>query len=79
MPSSDCFGFSSEDGLVEFVKDLGDPVAKGEAIARIYPVGRTGQTPIEHYAALDGLLTARHFPGLVKAGDCLAIIATVEN
>jgi N2-acetyl-L-2,4-diaminobutanoate deacetylase len=79
MPSSDCFGFSLEDGLVEFLKDLGDPVAKGEVIARIHPVGRTGLAPAEHRAALDGLLAARHFPGLVKAGDCLAVVATVED
>ena len=26
-----------------------------------------------------GLLTARHFPGLVKAGDCLAVIADVKS
>ncbi|MDQ0391902.1 N(2)-acetyl-L-2,4-diaminobutanoate deacetylase DoeB [Labrys monachus] len=79
MPSSDCFGFSGEDGLVEFLRDLGDPVAKGEVIARIHPIGRTGQAPAEHRAALDGLLAARHFPGLVKAGDCLAVVATVED
>jgi N-alpha-acetyl-L-2,4-diaminobutyrate deacetylase len=76
MPSSDCFGFSEEEGLVEFLKDLGDPVAKGEVVARIYPIGHTGRAPFEHKAALDGLLAARHFPGLVKAGDCLAVVAS---
>ena len=79
MPSSDCFGFSSDDGLVEFAKDLGEPVSKGEIVARIHPVGRTGATPAEHRAAIDGLLAGRHFPGLIKAGDCLAVIATAEN
>lgn len=75
MPSADCFGFSQEEGLVEFLKDLGDPVGKGEVVARIYPIGRTGAEPFEHRAAFDGLLAARHFPGLVKPGDCLAVIA----
>jgi N-alpha-acetyl-L-2,4-diaminobutyrate deacetylase len=79
MPSSDCFGFSSDDGLVEFAKDLGEPVSKGETVARIHPVGRTGAAPAEHRAAIDGLLVGRHFPGLIKAGDCLAVIATAEN
>ena len=79
MPSADCFGFSGEEGLVEFLKDLGDPVANGEVIARIHPIGRSGLAPYEHHAALDGLLAARHFPGLVKAGDCLAVLATVEE
>ena len=79
MPSADCFGFSAENGLVEFLKDLGDPLTKGEVIARIHPVGRTGQAPFEHRAALDGLLAARHFPGLVQAGDCLAVVATAQS
>lgn len=79
MPGPECFGFSAEEGLVEFLKDLGDPVREGETIARIHPVGRTGQAPCEHRAALDGLLAARHFPGLVKAGDCLAVVATTED
>ena len=79
MPSADCFVFSAEDGLAEFLMDLGDPVAKGEVIARIHPIGRTGQAPFEHRAALDGLLAARHLPGLVQAGDCLAVVATEED
>lgn len=76
MSAADCFAFSGEDGLVEFLKDLGDPVAKGETVARIYPIGRTGAAPADHRAAIGGLLAGRHFPGLVKAGDCLAVIAT---
>ena len=56
----------------------GDPVRKGDVIARIHPVDRTGQAAAEYRAALDGILAARHFPGLVKAGDCLAVIGTVE-
>jgi N2-acetyl-L-2,4-diaminobutanoate deacetylase len=78
MPSDDCFGFAVEDGLVEPRKDLGEPVRKGEIVACIHPIRRTGGAPAEHRAALDGILAARHFPGLVKTGDCLAVIATVE-
>jgi len=48
-------------------------------IARIHAIGRTGLAPAEHRAGLDGLLAARHFPGLVQAGDCLAVVATVED
>ncbi len=79
MPSADCFGFAEEDGLVEPLRDLGDPVREGEVVARIHPVGRTGGAPFEHRAAIDGVLAARHFPGLVKAGDCLAVLATIED
>lgn len=79
MPSGDCFGFAEEDGLVEPVKDLGDPVARGEVVARIHPVTHTGRTPFEHRAAMDGVLAGRHHPGLVKVGDCLAVVATLES
>jgi N-alpha-acetyl-L-2,4-diaminobutyrate deacetylase len=79
MPSGDCFRFAEDDGLVETCIDLGDPVRAGDVIARIYPVGRTGQAPAEYRAAIDGVLAARHFPGLIKTGDCLAVVATVKD
>ena len=59
----------------ETMVDLGEPVKKGQTIARIYTVGRTGLAPQEIAAKMDGVLAARHFPGLVKAGDCAAVIA----
>jgi N-alpha-acetyl-L-2,4-diaminobutyrate deacetylase len=79
MPSSDCFLFAEDEGLVETCVDLGDELSLGQTIVRIYPIGRTGLAPIEHVAKLDGILVARHFPGLVKAGDCLAVIGTVQG
>jgi N-alpha-acetyl-L-2,4-diaminobutyrate deacetylase len=79
MPSNDCFRFAEDDGLVEACVDLGGPVRAGDVIARIHPVGRTGQAPAEYRAALDGVLAARHFPGLIKTGDCLAVVATMEE
>lgn len=75
MPSGDCFSFAEHDGMIETVVDLGEPVKKGEVIARIHDVTRTGPAPQELRAKMDGLLTARHFPGLVKAGDCAAVVA----
>lgn len=75
MPSADCFSFGEEDGMIEPCLDLGAAVRAGDVVARVHPVGRTGLAPVEHRARLDGLLAARHFPGLVKAGDCLAVVA----
>lgn len=76
MPSDDCFTFSQGEGLVAFAYNLGEVVEKGAIIARIYPIGKTGIAPTEHHAAMDGVLAARHVPGLIKAGDCLSVIAT---
>ncbi len=74
MPSEDCFAFAEDAGLIEFLVDLGDAVSKGSVIALIYPIGRTGAEPIEIRARMHGLLVARHFPGLIKAGDCCAVV-----
>ncbi|MBX9457572.1 MAG: N(2)-acetyl-L-2,4-diaminobutanoate deacetylase DoeB [Rhizobium sp.] len=75
MPDDDCFSFAEDGGLIEFVKDLGDDLRKGETIALVYPVGRTGVAPSEIRARMDGVLAARHFPGLVKPGDCVSVLA----
>jgi N2-acetyl-L-2,4-diaminobutanoate deacetylase len=75
MPSGDCFCFAEDDGLIETMVDLGAPVRNGEVIARIHDIGRTGVAPQEIRAQISGILTARHFPGLVKMGDCAAVVA----
>ncbi len=74
MPSSDCFTFADTDGMLELTRDLGEPVRKGDTIARIWPLDRTGKAPAEYRASLDGLLIARHFPGIAQSGDCLAVV-----
>ena len=50
---------------------------RGQPLARIYPVGRTGVRADRARARMDGILAARHFPGLVKSGDCAAVVAVV--
>jgi len=77
MPDSKCFVFAEHDGLIEPLADLGDHVREGEAVAQIWPADRTGVPPIAYAAKRDGILAARHFPGLVKAGDCMAVVAEV--
>ncbi len=78
MPSGDCFSFAEDDGLIETMIDLGDPVSAGQVIARIHSIGRTDAAPAEFRAKLTGLLAARHFPGLVKSGDCVAVVGTIR-
>lgn len=75
MPDGDCFTISEVGGLIESTVDLGDPVEKGQVLARIWPKDRTGVAPIEYHAKHHGILAARHFPGLVKSGDCIAVVA----
>ena len=76
MPSGDCFAFAEDDGLIETLVDLGEPVADGAGRSPASMRStRTGLAPAEIRAGLAGLLAARHFPGLVKAGDCAAVVA----
>lgn len=75
MPDGDCFSFAEDGGLIEFVKDLGDDLRMGETVALIHSIGRTGAAPREIRAKMDGILAARHFPGLVKPGDCVSVLA----
>ena len=75
MPDGDCFIFAEHDGMIEPLVDLGEGVRKGDAIVRIWPDDRTGVKPIDYDAKRGGILAARHFPGLVKAGDCLGVVA----
>nr|6TWL_A Chain A, N-acetyl-L-2,4-diaminobutyric acid deacetylase [Ruegeria pomeroyi DSS-3] len=74
MPDDDCFVFSEGDGLFEMMIDLGAPVAKGDLLARVWPLDRTGQPPVEYRARRAGLVISRHFPGLIKSGDCVAVV-----
>lgn len=70
-----CFHFSPENGMIEFTRQLGEFVKKGDVIAHIWPMTCTGKAPLDVRAALHGLLAVRHVPGLIKQGDCLAVLA----
>ena len=77
MPDGDCFVISEHDGLLEPVVDLGGEIKVNDVVARVWPLDRTGVEPIAYRARRDGMLAGRHFPGLVKSGDCMAVIAIV--
>ncbi len=74
MPDGDCFVFCEDDGMIEPLIDLGDTVGEGDIVARVWPVDRTGRPPIDYRARRAGILVSRHFPGLIKSGDCMAVI-----
>ena len=52
-------------------------VAGGEPIARSHAIDRTSKATQPIRAKMSGALAARHFPGLVKAGDCIAVTAVL--
>ncbi|MEZ5668923.1 MAG: N(2)-acetyl-L-2,4-diaminobutanoate deacetylase DoeB [Alphaproteobacteria bacterium] len=75
MPSDDCFVASVNDGLVEPLVDLGTAVHAGTPIAQVHRIDRTGSPPEVYRARIDGIVVARHFPGMIAMGDCLAVVA----
>lgn len=75
MPDDSCFVFAETAGLVEYKFDLGDSVREGDTIALIWASDRTGEHPKACRALRDGVLAARHAPGLIKVGDFAGLIA----
>ncbi|MEJ2014421.1 MAG: N(2)-acetyl-L-2,4-diaminobutanoate deacetylase DoeB [Limibacillus sp.] len=74
MPDGDCYVTSESSGLLELTADLGERVEKGQVIARVHSIERTGVAPEELRAGHGGILAGRHFPGLVGMGDSVAVI-----
>lgn len=79
MPNADCFVTCETDGLLDMRIDLGEPVATGDVVARVYDAGRTGAAPVEYRARIGGILAGRHFPGLIQTGDVIAVIAVPDG
>jgi N-alpha-acetyl-L-2,4-diaminobutyrate deacetylase len=77
MPSEDCFTFSEHEGLFEICVDLGEQVTKNSVVAKVWPVERSGAAPALYHAKMDGIVTARHFPGLIKMGDCMTVLSAI--
>ncbi len=75
QPDDACFHFVTSGGLLEYNIALGQNVATGDLIAEIWDVHHLGRAPEQIRANRPGLLAARHHPGLIQAGDCVAVLA----
>jgi len=74
-PDGDCFVSAPTDGLYEIVADLGAEVAAGQTLARIHHLEEPHRDPDILISARPGLVICRHVPGLIRRGDCAAVIA----
>ncbi|MDX6749095.1 succinylglutamate desuccinylase/aspartoacylase family protein [Geminicoccaceae bacterium 1502E] len=72
----DGFMVSDDAGLLEPLVELGAPITAGQPLARVHDFETPGAAPRLYTAPRTGFLYARHFPGLVQRGDCLAVVAT---
>lgn len=75
MSGSQCYLQSEHNGILELCVALGEPVKKGDVIARIYSIERSGQAPVDYRAETDGILAARRHLAKVGIGDTFAVLA----
>lgn len=62
-------------GIYEPLVDLGEEVAAGLPIGQVWVYDEPQTPPMVYTAPADGLLYARHVPGLIRRGDCMALVA----
>jgi N-alpha-acetyl-L-2,4-diaminobutyrate deacetylase len=75
LPDDRCFVFCEVSGLIAYLVEMGDVVAENQPIAQIWPTDRTGIAPFQCLATTQGVLAARHVPGLIKVGDFVGLVA----
>ena len=75
IPEDDCFHISRFEGMFEPMVELGENATRGEPIGRVWSIANTGRDPDRIVANRNGVLAGRHFPGLIKMGDCAGLIA----
>ena len=78
-PDEKCFIVSSEDGLLEFVVDLGDEVKEGQTIAQVHFISNLSRRPKVLKASIDGILICKRAPGRVESGDCIGVIGVEQS
>lgn len=61
-------------GLLEPLVELGAPVEAGQPLGCVHFFEELDREPKTYIAPCGGFLYARHFPGLIKRGDCLAVL-----
>ncbi len=63
------------DGMLELCAEVGQEVYLGNPIAHIFNPQQTGSEAVTIAATKNGVLFAHHFTGLIRQGDCLAVLA----
>lgn len=74
--ASGAYLHSNHEGLFEMLADLGQEVRAGDPVAQVHSLTEPDAEPIVYRSRHDGMVIGRHFPGLIKQGDFLALIAS---
>lgn len=70
----DGYAISDDAGLFEPLITLGATVEVGQPLGRVHFFEELDREPRTYAAPCSGFLYARYFPGLIKRGDCLAVL-----
>ncbi len=70
----DSYIAAGDDGLFEFMVDVGDTVQAGAPLAAIHYLEHADRPPLIHTAPKSGMVIGRHAPGLITKGDFVALI-----
>ena len=74
VPDADCFSTAEQSGLMQPLVDPGAQVKQDQPLCQIIPLHRSGAAVVVYRAKRDGILLGRHYPGLTRPGDTLALV-----
>ncbi|MCH2067995.1 MAG: succinylglutamate desuccinylase/aspartoacylase family protein [Shimia sp.] len=73
--NAQCSVFAYDSGLLELLKDIGNPVTKGDTIALIHDPATPWRAPIPVTSPYEGIVLAKRHLTQVKRGDAVVQIA----
>ncbi|MBX2838566.1 MAG: succinylglutamate desuccinylase/aspartoacylase family protein [Gammaproteobacteria bacterium] len=73
--NTDGYLVAPRSGLLDMHAELGSDVYRGDPIAQIINPEQVGTATTPILATFNGVLIARHYPGRVSQGDCIAVLA----
>jgi N-alpha-acetyl-L-2,4-diaminobutyrate deacetylase len=72
----DAFAFAPGFGIYEPCLELEDTVAASDTLGLLHPLTLNGEPPRPLQASRPGILICRRAQGGVRAGDCVALVAS---
>ena len=78
IAGDDAFVYAPTDGVFEPLHELGAEVAAGQEAGRIHVLDRPATTPTTVHFRAGGLMFSRRAPGIVRHGNCVAVVAAPE-
>jgi predicted deacylase len=74
-PAEEDYRFAPAHGIYESFFEVGENIEAGTPVGQVHFPERFDRPPERVVAAKSGILVARRFPGTVRQGDCVAVIA----